>query len=290
MLAGSVFASHNSNTALADQAQARLLRSVNEEKAFIQVHAADALAAVGDPEPVRAVFSKFVPADPADPRRVGIWRSLAGSARTPQERAIWTAKIEEEFMNPASNLRVGALESVGKLGHVLKGPALQSAQALAKTFSEYDAAFVWWPLHLAGDRDALTHLIKALDSSDQGTRSRASYAMRYMQIKDPAALKKIAEAAEAEAAAKGSKLRMRAVAVALNADPAHTAEWQALLERELVSGSEGAKYDAALSLMYRYTPADLYRLEPLLKIPSGDAPIGGAWAILYVLKHSPKAK
>ena len=56
----------------------------------------------------------------------------------------------------------------------------------------------------------------------------------------------------------------------------------AALEKVLTSGTAGARYHAAQTLMRRYTTADFPKLAPILDHAEGDARIGAAWAILQI--------
>src|SRR3954471_137256 len=116
---------------LPGRAKAVLLQALREEKGLVQVHAADALVAAKELGPVRAVYEAQLPIDPTSPFRVGAWRSLAGAARNPAERAQWIGKIEREFLDPNGTLRVGAIESLCKLGHVVSGEVREAARVMA---------------------------------------------------------------------------------------------------------------------------------------------------------------
>jgi hypothetical protein len=279
-------AAQTSAGALSDRAKTVLFRALTNEQGLVQVHAADALIAFGETEPVRRVFEAKLPIDGASPYCVGAWRVLAGSARSFEDRAVWIAKIEQVFLDSASGERVGAIESLCKVGHVVTGRTLATARTMATTATEADAIFALWALHLAGDRSAMSRIADALDSTVAVARLRAAYVLRWVGTTDPAVLKKLAKAADGERADMIDYTTLLGAALVLDADPAHVATWQARLERVLETGSADARSDACQSLMRRYTAADLHRIEPLLDHPEAEARIGAARAVLYVLKHA----
>src|SRR5439155_8670946 len=126
------------------QAEAVLRQALTDEKGLVQVHAADALIAFGVLEPVWRAFQAQLPIDPKSPFRVAAWRSLAGGAPTPADRARWVAEIENTFLDPSSELRVGAVESLCKIGHVVVGRVRDEVRAMATGGNQSETIFARW--------------------------------------------------------------------------------------------------------------------------------------------------
>jgi len=267
---------------LAERAHAVLAEALANEKAFVKVHAAEALIALGEQDEPRRVFRAERPAaDEIRPYRIGVWRVLAASSATPAERAEWIARVEAVVLDPATMDRLHAVETLGKLGHAPGGRVRAAVEAMAKG-SEAEAVFPHWVLHLAGDPAALPAIVAALDSADPAARLRAAYVLRWLNINDATTRAAMARTAGREPSASIGYAIVLGAAVTLDADPARTPGWVAALEQIIANGSTGARYDACQILMRRYTTADLARLAPLLDHPDGDARIGAAWAILHV--------
>ena len=275
--------------ALAQRAKDVMLQALRGEKGIVQVHAADALVAFVELDAVRAVFSAQLPIDPASPFRVGAWRSLAGAALSPADRATWVKQIEREFLDRKSTLRVGAIESLCKLGHVASGEVLEAAREMAATGSDADAVFARWALHLAGDTSALSRVAGALTSTDPAARLRAAYVMRWTKPRDPVLRAKLARAADSESSDTIAYPYVLSAALALQADPARMETWQREADKIIAKGATGPRYEICQTLMNRIGPGDLAPYLPLLDQPEGDARIAGAWLVRFVLEKSERA-
>ena len=275
--------------ALAKRAHEILLQALNTEKAFVKVHAAEALIALGEKDEPRRVFQAELPAaNEVRPYRIGVWRVLAASSSSPSERAEWIKRVEQVFLDPAAMDRVHAIETLDKLGHVPSGAVRTAAESMARE-SNAEAVFARWALQLAGDHTALPALIAGLGSDDPITRLRSAYVLRWLKLTDPVTRAQVARTAGDEPPTAVGYTIILGAAVTLDADPKRTPEWVATLEQTLVSGTAGARYDACQTLMRRYTVADLPKLVPSLDHPEGDARIGAAWAILHVANKTKTA-
>lgn len=268
---------------LARRAREVLRQDLRDEKGLVQVHAADALVALKEFATVRAVYAAQLPIDPASPFRVGAWRSLAGAAESSAERAIWVEKIEREFLDLDGTLRVGAIESLCKIGHVVSGRVLEAARVMATTAPEPDAVFASWALHLAGERAAVGRIASALASNSALARSRAAFVLRWVHARDPAVLARLSAAADAEPAGTNTHAFLISAALALEAEPTRVAAWQHAAETILAQGSTAARYEIGQTLMRRERPSGVARLVHLLDAPEGDVRVVGSWMILHVL-------
>lgn len=267
---------------LAQRAHSVLSDALVREKAFVKVHAAEALIALGDKEAPHRVFAAELPAaNEIRPYRIGVWRVLAASSPTAAERTEWIARTEAVTLDADAVDRLHAIESLGKLGHATTPRACAAARAMAGGTAA-EGVFPRWVLYLAGDRDVLPQIVAALDSTDPIARLRAAYVLRWLKIDDAATRAALTRTADREPSDAIGYAIILGSAVSLNADPARVPAWIAALEQILANGSAGARYDACQTLMRRYQPADLAKLAPLLDHPEGDVRIGAAWAILHV--------
>lgn len=270
----------------AQRARAVLDEALATEKAFVKVHAAEALIALGEKDAPRRVFRAELPAaNEVRPYRIGVWRVLAASSDSPPERVEWVARTEAVVLDPTAMDRLHAIESLGKLGHAPTGRVRAAAETMAKG-SDAEAVFPRWVLHLAGDRTALPAIVAALDSDDPIARLRAAYVVRWLNITDAATRTALARTAGREPSTTVGYTIILGAAVTLEADLKRTPGWVGTLEQIVESGAAGARYDACQTLMRRYTAADLPKLAPLLEHSDGDARIGTAWAILHVTGKS----
>jgi hypothetical protein len=260
-----------------------------QEKAFVKVHAAEALIALGEKEAPRRTFLAELPAaNDARPYRIGVWRVLAASSISTQERAEWIARTEAVVVDAATMDRLHAVESLGKLSHAPRDQVRAAVETMAKG-GDAEAVFPRWTLHLAGERAALPAIVAALESTDPAARLRAAYVLRWLNVNDAATRRAIARAAGRESPMAIGYVYVLGAAVSLDADPARTPAWVAVLEEIISNGSAGARYDACQTLMRRYSVGELSRLAPLLDHPDGDTRIGAAWAILHVTGRSKSA-
>jgi hypothetical protein len=271
-------------SSLPDRAHTVLNAALHHEKAFVKVHAAEALIALGEKDEPHRVFQAELPAaNDQRPYRIGVWRVLAASARTPQERAAWIARTEAVVLDSTTMDRLHAVESLGKLGHAPTAEVRAALKSMAQGTAAA-AVFPHWVLHLAGEPTALPAIVAALSSEDPIARLRAAYVLRWLMITDAPTRAALGGTARAEPPTAIGYTIILGSAVTLAADPAQTAHWIAILEKTLAEGNAGARYDACQTLMRRATAVDFPKFAPLLDQAEGDARIGGAWAILHVTR------
>jgi HEAT repeat protein len=270
------------SSALVEQARTVLANDLANEKAFVKVHAAEALIALGEKDEPHRVFSAELPAaNDSRPYRIGVWRVLALASKSARERSEWIARIEAAVLDATTMDRVHAVESLGKLGHA-PGGAVRAAIAEMARGPAAPAVFAQWVLHLAGDRAALPAIVAALGADDPAVRLRAAFVLHWLKIDDAATRGALDRTGEREPVDAIGYTIIHCAAVALDANPARTPARVAILEKILATGAAGARYHASQTLMRRYTTADFQKLAPLLDHAEGDARIGAAWAILHI--------
>lgn len=271
--------------ALSASAFAVLRRTLAAEQNWVGIHAAEVLVALGEGESIRRDFLGGLGRTESSPYRTGVWRVLARTARTPEERAGWIARIEAVFSDPAAADQGAAVECLAKLGHPLTGPGLLLVRRQAGAPPESETLVPLWALHLTGDREALPAIVRALRSDDLVARRRAGYVLRWLQIREPAVMAALARAADAEREGTDTHAFLLSAALQLDAAPARAAAWQAGLEKILQQGSVSARFEAAHALAACFPAERLSSLAGLLAEPEGDVRIGAAMVILSVMQH-----
>ncbi len=264
------------------RARAALHDIFDHEESWVKIHAAEALIAGGEAIPIRERFLGLVPTVETRPYRVGVWRVLANTSPTAAERAACVAQVEKIFLDPTAKDRSQAIETLCKLRCRLDGPTLDLVRRTASEGPELLGPLVVWSLRLAEEPGALEKICALLRSPNPTMRLDAAYALRLLRETDPAALRALAQAAEAETPGTPPYPYLMSAAFALNADPARRAEWRAALEQILAQGTTDARFEACQGLLKNATLADLPRYGPLLREPAHDAQVGAALTILYV--------
>jgi len=273
---------------LSARARAVLHQIVASDRTFVGVHAAEVLIAYGEADAMRKIYALEAPAADASPYRIGIWRVLAATSRSPAERAVWVGKIERISLIPGDTDRLRSLESLGKLHVRITGQVLEATRKLAAEAPQSDASLPLWALQLAGEPGALGRLADLLESNDVVARQRAAYALRWLRAGDPDMLRKLAKAADAEPPGTAAYPFLISAALSLGADPARAPVWQAKLERLAVGSSADARFEASQALMPTCTAATLPLIAGLLNDPDANTRVGAAWTILYFHAHSEK--
>lgn len=264
------------------RARAILREIQGQDETWVKIHAAEARIAGGEAAAVRQEFLALAAKADAYPYRVGIWRILANTATAPADRAAAVAAVEKIFVDPASQDRSQALETLGKLGVRLQGKSLDAARQIVASGPEGLRGIALWALCNAGEPGALDQLCALLRSPVERQRVIAAYALRWLKEKDPAALRQLAVAADAEPASSSAYAYLHSAAYALRADPARQDTWRARLFGILKQGSVEARWEVCNGLLAQARAADLPRYLPLLDDPESDARIGAALTFLHL--------
>lgn len=266
----------------AERARSVLQRVVTEDRSWVGVHAAEALAALGEGRTVHERFLLEASHAGSLPHRIGIWRVLAATTANTEERAAWIARIEQVFLDPDAPDRKQAIESLAKLGHRTTGAVLAEVRRAANAPASMNRVLPLWSLHYAGDPAALDQLLALLRSDDPVARQRSAYALRWIQPAGPAARAALVQAVKLEPAGT-PRVFLVSAALTLDADPAQRASWQNELQTFFHGDLPTGRLEAAQALAPFCQPADLPRLEALLDDADHDRRVAAAAMILHLL-------
>jgi hypothetical protein len=271
--------------ALATRATAALVAALQEEDAWIKVHAAEALIFEGRPESVWTMLAG-VPEQGGGPwPRVGLWRIRTRLSANASERAHWLGLVEAVFLDPAHPPdRLQALETLCKVQAVMRGVGLETIRRMTREAPETERPMAWWALTIAGDENALSQLTACLRSKEPIARMRAAYALRWLQTTDPVVLRALARAADAEQAHSIAQPYLVSSAFALAAAPESMASWRKQLEQRAATGEPGVRLEACQALMLHPADADWARWTSAFA-EKGDSRIGPAWLVLHQLNY-----
>lgn len=258
------------------------------EESWIKIHAAEALIAAGGTQAIRTYFLNDLPHAASSSYRIGVWRVLATASRTPDERAQWIAKVEQVYLDPTAPDQNQAIETLCKLGHRVSGPTLELVRRRMAEPTSVPKALALWSASLAGEPHALERLTQLLDSRDPDIRQNAAYALRWLHPADPAVRQILARAAATAVPAYDSaSVYIVGAALAVEARPAATDGWLALLKFTLITDAFSAaeRFEASWTLKHHYKSADLPGLARLLDLPASenDVRVGAASIILTTL-------
>jgi len=266
--------------ALAAAARGTLQQVVKTDTTFMRIHAAEVLITFGEGEAMRRQFASELPASESSVIRVGVWRILAETAPTPEERAKWVAKIEQVTHVVGDTDRLRSVESLCKLRVVVAGSTLAMMRQLARDNPPAQTAMPLWSLALAHEPGALESLAHLLVSTSPEARQLAAYALRWLQNPDAAVVRAVARAANHEPSTTVAYPFLVSAAVMLRADPAHMKAWEEQLRLLPATATDDARWEAAQALL-PYTRADeLPRLGRQLEAPNTNDRVCAAWRIL----------
>jgi len=276
------------SAALGTQARAVLHEIMVSEQSWVRIHAAEALMAAGETEAIRTYFLHELSNTESSAFRIGVWRVLATAAPSPGERAQWIARVEQVYLDPTAPDQNQAIETLCKLGHRVSGPALELVRERLTGPPSVPKALALWSATLAEEPQALERLAQLLDSQDPALRTNAAYALRWLHPSDPAVRKILARAAATAVPAYDSaSIYIVGAALAVDANPAATQDWVAMLNLTLLTDafSPAERFEASWTLKHRYKSADLPGLARLLDLPAeeNDTRIGAATIILTTL-------
>ncbi len=213
--------------------------------------------------------------------RVLALRVLVHAAPDAAERAAWTTRIRDLFMDRDAPDRLHALESLTKLGDVPTGAELEEVRTWLASAPEPARPFGHWRLHLAGDPAAEPALLEALRATDAIARLRAAFVLRMIQPAGAGARAAVSAALAQEPADSPARPYLLSAALRLVADPAQAGRWrEEALASFLLPGRAVATLELAPVITHLEPPTAVEIFLALLDHPEADARIGGAKALL----------
>ena len=263
-------------------------------RGFVRIHAAEALVEHGygfkASEQLQADADTTVPG-----YRVGVWRVLARCAKDEREREQFVERIRNVMLDSAAPDRLGAAESLDKIGRVNRADRPAIEQWL-RDADDATAAFPLWFLVLSGDASDMNlgnhaserardeaRLAGLLKSKDPMARLRAGFALGRLAKIPAEFIEELNRRARAEPA--DSRARVYLLAASLLHAPhgsAAATEFKEALLSIIESGDAKDQLEAATVIGMRGSPEDLPALLRLLKSRDADARIGAASAVLYL--------
>lgn len=252
---------------------------------WVKIHAADALIAAGDLQLVRDELSaqgEKLPADAPRGYRIGVWRSLAGSAATDADRAAWVKRIHDVALDPAADERLFAIESLAKLGARLDKSERAQFLETAKAATADDAPMMWWLLAVSGEPTAKSELVKALASPAPIARMRAAYALRKLGGLAVHEWGRIAEPAFANDADPLADVYLASSAYVTAPSLDSTNRYKRRIIELARNGTPPQQYEAANALAARGGVEDVSLLREMLGSSDADVRVAAAGALLTI--------
>src|SRR5690606_33117260 len=134
--------------------------------------------ALGYGSQVQAVFERELKArDSAPGYQVAIWRVLARSGRTANERQGYINQICQAYLDPTRPDRTNAAEALAKLSYQIPPEDLAEFKSLAQDPSIEGVHCRRWLVAASGAADDIRWLAELLDSNDAATRGITAYAL-----------------------------------------------------------------------------------------------------------------
>lgn len=274
--------------ALGEHARSVLHQIMTSEQSWVRIHAAEALIAAGEGEAIRAYFLNEIPRTESSAFRIGVYRVLTTVSHSPEERSSWIAKVEHVYLDQTALDQNQAIETLCKLGYRVSGQTLDLVRHRMAEPPSAPMALALWSATLAGEPHALEGLTHLLTSENPALRTSAAYALRWLHPPDPAVRQALARAATAAVPVlNSSSVYILGAALTVDADPAQTKSWEAILNLTMATSSfsTGERFEASWTLKHRCKVADLPSLAGLLELPASenDVRVGAASIILATL-------
>lgn len=268
---------------LRTRAVAVLCRNLEHEQRWAKVHAAEHLLKLSYPQGVQAAFDAEREVHEAEPDyRIGIWRVLAQSAESVDDRQSWMGRIRAVVMDPAAADHVHAIESLAKLRDRLEDPALRSVVVAAAKPGLRTTAYARWLLAVSGGSAELRQLAELLNSNEPADRLVAAHALQRLQLQDAAILKGLQEAADREPADSSARAFLLSAAWLLTADVGSAESYRTSLLGAAGSGAIDGRMVASAALAERGTKADVSLLVSWLGDSNADVQAAAAAALLRI--------
>ncbi len=258
--------------------------ALKTEKLFVKVHAAEFLIAHGFKEDPCAVFEEELKNHGSEkPYRIGIWRVLARSAESPEEREKWISRLRDAFMDRSGEDRSHALESLGKLNYAVRTNGDEEIENYARTKSGVERVLAEWVLARAGNVAYEKALLESCQMEDIDGRGFAAFGFRFLPKVSDSTRRQFLKLASAENEKSKAKVYFAGTGLWLTKNSSQL-KFRKKLWDFLQHGTPKEKYEACTALAGRAEEQDVSHLRPLLADENPDARISAANAILFATK------
>ena len=251
-----------------------LRTNLRTQSVWDKVHAAEYLIWIGHPEGVYETYkeeeSQFIN---QSPYRIGIWRVLAQSAQSTEERQRYIQNILQVFKDPKSTDRLHAAETLTKLRvPLIEEAPEETAQILEGETSPlfvYTLAGASWGTTKKA-KDNFQQLL-ALTTGDQSTdqiQMQGAYALRHLGGLSDSEWQSLARTAFEEPEESGARIYLLSSAFVLAPESKRSSPVVSNLHAELIkyknAGSKGARAEMAVALGEKGTAEDVETLRSIL--------------------------
>jgi hypothetical protein len=250
-----------------------IAKSMNDGQSWVSVHAPEDLIQLGMTEGPR---NKFAPqAETASPPfRIGVWRILARSAATEQERSAFVERIRKVMLDDASPDHTHSVEAMTKLNAPITSEQERSAINEIAFGPTNVAPFAAWRLAESDETRAkgIDRLVQLLSSSDPICRARSADALSHLQINTEPVRSALQSDLEKEPA---DSLSRPIVIAALGGPP--------LRKLAEASSDPSVQYMAIMQLSRTGSADDAPLLWKSFDSPNLDVQSASAFALLRIL-------
>jgi len=247
---------------------------------WVRVHAAEALLGNVYPKGVEEYF-RLLDNSP-ESNIVGVSRVLARAHRKDAVKyRAYVKRILDEFLDPDSPNRVGALETLGKLGYAEHHPEIIRA---AREGGSEIRGMARWVLANSGAGKDEAFLAELLDSDEPRDYFYAAYALRFFHGVRPETYRMLESCAAR--LPEDAPHRVYVLSARFVHAPPEAAE---AAKRELLAyagGEKNERYEVCEALAVRGDESDIPLLERLLDDPETDVRVAAANALLRIERRA----
>ena len=277
---------------LRTEALQTLRDNLKTQSRWEKVHAAEYLLWLGYPQGVQQTFEeerqRF---ELISPYRIGIWRILAQTAHTPEEKNSWVNKILQAFANPEGTDRIHAAETLAKLKvspsdtHAgITKKAINSEDAILATYTGWASLYTTATESTQNERNYFFTLIR---DDDARVRRLAAYAIRQMPPLEGHQWHQLLQTALSEPDTTPAKINLLSAAIVTAPSDSSQSEMYQQARQELVQTSKprivAEQTEMISALAAVGSSSDLPMLTEVLRSnDSADLQSAAAYAILSI--------
>ena len=232
------------NGVVSDSLRAEALQTLRDnletQSRWEKVHAAEYLLWLGYPQKVQQTFEEERQQfELVSPYRIGIWRVLAQTAHTPEDRIRWVNKILEAFADLEGTDRIHAAETLAKLK---VSPSDTHAAITQRTINSKDASLAtytgWASLYASAEStpNERNNFFELIHDDDAQVRRLAAYAIRQMGSLEGQPWYQLAQSALSEPDTSPAKINMLSAAIVTAPSDSTQSETYQQARQKLVPG------------------------------------------------------